>query len=77
MAATCLTCAHAALRGGSAAADKTRRQFAEHGCVCCTVSYCAATFKPFDSRCERFASVDEKTAASRTKWAQARTETHA
>lgn len=66
----CIACAHAALRHPTdTTVDRTRRQMAKAGAVCCELSPAAASFYAFDATRIRFHEADAKTVAARRAWA--------
>ena len=67
---TCVVCDHAAMRSDKdAKTDRTRREMARQGMVCCTLSPHAASFYALTATCDRFAPADPATATARMAWA--------
>ena len=70
MARTCLTCTHSAMRHDKKPkTDRTRREMARQGMVCCTLSPHSASFYALTATCDRFAPADPATATARMAWA--------
>ncbi len=66
----CLTCEHSAMRcQKDAKTDRTRREMARQGMVCCTLSPYSASFYALTATCDRFKPADPATATARMAWA--------